>query len=59
MFIIGSHNSIIGFSKNLLIDSTQFEYFPNTNKYNTSDIPNILGTSHYSNLGSGIAPPKI
>lgn len=55
MFVIGSHESIIGLSKNLTITNTQFEYFPNSSlQYELVLTPS---DSYYSNLSSGVAPP--
>jgi len=56
MFTIGAHETIIGFSKNLTIDSCQFEYFPISLSYELVQTPS---DSYYSNLSSGIAPPSL
>ena len=56
MFTIGAHNTIIGFSKNLTIDSCQFEYFPNSHPQYT--LAFSCSDLYYSNLTSGIAPPS-
>ena len=56
MFIIGSHETIIGYTKNLTILDANYEYFPSP-KFNDDFF--ILKSSSYSNLTTGTAPPSI